>query len=397
MTIDVLEGLRIEKEVKLSEFVERVEYVKLESTPNSFIKYPDFQITANYIIASSQYPPAKVLLFKRNGEFVRKIGSYGRGPGEYQRVQAIARNEDYILLHDYSLGKLLTYDYSGSFIKSIDYLNVLETKILQILPLDNNGYAICLKRPIKKMADFPLIKIMTQDLEFAVDKLLVENSVRGSPGIIQPTFYLKNEKIHLREFYYDTLYVEKGDQMIPKCLFLIRSKPIPGSVFYESSQMNYSGYNRIAGHAEIDQYLCINVQQSGDIFFAGETVIYDNNTQEIFRLAKLTTFEPDSVMNEDDGFHRLIKNPRPLNLPAFYNDIDGFYHWSVASHPIDDNHTNGMIFRKLDVADLKYYIENEYHIRQHITNPESREELMKLVQNSTEYDNPILQIFHLKK
>ena len=396
-TIDVLEGLKTEKEVLLSEFIESVEYVKLETNTESFLKYPEFQITSDYIIAADRYFPAKVLLFKRNGEFIRQLGATGKGPGEYMSAGVIARNNDFLLLHDYGLGKLMKYNYSGEFIKSINYLEILDTKILQILPLDNGKYALCMKRPTNETTNFPLIRILNENLEFEQELFHVNTMDVKFFGVIHPSFYLKEEKIHLREFYYDTLYVQNTNEFISEYHFLIKSNSIPERIFSEDQRMNYTDYNRVNSHADLGAYFSISIQKTGDNYFSQTSLLYNKNTKEIFSLNELPTYEPDSIMNEDDGQNIMMKNPNPKMLCALYNDIDGFYHLKMDNRQIDDHYINNIIYRKYDVNDLKEFINKGHHLKQNVKFPEKRDELTKIIMNSSEDDNPVLQIFHLKK
>lgn len=75
------------KPILLSQLVDSVEIVPLESNVDSYIpRLKDIFISTNFIAltSGSDYPNfASVKLFSRKGDFIRSIGKRGGGPGEY--------------------------------------------------------------------------------------------------------------------------------------------------------------------------------------------------------------------------------------------------------------------------------------------------------------------------
>jgi hypothetical protein len=71
----------------------------------------------------------KILIFNINGDHIRTINRYGRGPGEYTYVvdMSISSDGKTICLFDKELRKLLYYNLSGDFLKSVDLNTDLET------------------------------------------------------------------------------------------------------------------------------------------------------------------------------------------------------------------------------------------------------------------------------
>lgn len=80
--IDLSSNLNNAKELYLSDFVDSIVYIPLETTPESII--PELSkvipIDNGYLIATQQDP---IYYFDNNGHFIKKIGSIGRGPEEY--------------------------------------------------------------------------------------------------------------------------------------------------------------------------------------------------------------------------------------------------------------------------------------------------------------------------
>ena len=78
--ISLLEHSTPTEELTLSMLTDNVEMVALMTSPESLIKFPKkIQVSGNHIFVLSGN---EILVFGTNGEFLRKIGTPGRGPGE---------------------------------------------------------------------------------------------------------------------------------------------------------------------------------------------------------------------------------------------------------------------------------------------------------------------------
>ena len=116
------EGMEIEREVKLSDIADSVEYIRLETTDDCLVK--GFKLT-NIIKTTKYYiiPEAqKVFQFTLDGKFVRNIGRRGQGPGEFLYVTHIDANEKSNLISIYcsSSQKMNFYNLeTGKFIYSV--------------------------------------------------------------------------------------------------------------------------------------------------------------------------------------------------------------------------------------------------------------------------------------
>ena len=92
VSIDIEANIRNMQQLRLSEFSSKIRYVPLETIDDQpigvTIEATFFQgmILINGINSC--------LLFDDNGKFIRKIGSRGRGPGEYQYGGIIGINKN---------------------------------------------------------------------------------------------------------------------------------------------------------------------------------------------------------------------------------------------------------------------------------------------------------------
>jgi hypothetical protein len=106
----------------LSSLIESCEVVKLQNIPEGLIDRAwHTEVSKNYICIKTygQYP-AK--LFDINGQFLRNIGSVGRGPGEYSSLIGLQFSPKGDMLYLFPFGttrKILVYDISGNHVKDI--------------------------------------------------------------------------------------------------------------------------------------------------------------------------------------------------------------------------------------------------------------------------------------
>lgn len=104
----------------LSQLVDSFEVVQLENTDGALMKSGPTTISNNYIgIHNFNDTPYK--LFNRKGKFIRDIGSFGQGPGEYQMLydDQIDEKNDRIYLLPWTTRKILVYDLKGNYLNEI--------------------------------------------------------------------------------------------------------------------------------------------------------------------------------------------------------------------------------------------------------------------------------------
>lgn len=106
----------------LSDLVQSVEYIPLETNENCLVgAISFFSVTDNYI-AVYCHKTTQVYLFTYQGRFVAKIGREGEGPGEYLKysMQNIFLDEknNQIFIHASYPSRLMYYNLKGEYIKS---------------------------------------------------------------------------------------------------------------------------------------------------------------------------------------------------------------------------------------------------------------------------------------
>ena len=115
-------------EVALSELVENCQIVRLETGLESQFKWAsDIAVSDEYILITDQ-TPITAKIFARDGQFVRSIGSIGKGPAEYSTVVCpyISDNEPKFWMlvggnyDHFKDGWIYKFDSHGNFSEEVD-------------------------------------------------------------------------------------------------------------------------------------------------------------------------------------------------------------------------------------------------------------------------------------
>ena len=132
-----------EYEIKLSDLMESVEIIQLDSsTDEAYTGIFKLGISDNYLVTSTpQNIPVK-LFSRKDGRFIRNIGAKGQGPGEYRTIWNIMIDEKQERIH---LGepfqdKILTYDMNGIYHaeETINLPQGIRNKYVMYLEKENN-------------------------------------------------------------------------------------------------------------------------------------------------------------------------------------------------------------------------------------------------------------------
>lgn len=105
------------------------------------LKEPDFAEADSqgniYVVEQYSSSDFFIYMFSPTGEFVKKLGKKGQGPGELQGISGLAVNENgHILISDRSAGKLLEFDAEGNLVKETKAHHVMQ----EVVPLENGNY-----------------------------------------------------------------------------------------------------------------------------------------------------------------------------------------------------------------------------------------------------------------
>ncbi|MDR2036615.1 MAG: 6-bladed beta-propeller [Bacteroidales bacterium] len=115
----------------LSYFTEEMQMVKLENSEHALVSTNSVIIGEKYILVKgSGNNPYK--LFTREGRFITRIGSYGKGPGEYRTTndEIMDEKNNRIYIFPWGTQTILVYDLTGKILDPIRLpMNVSKGKL----------------------------------------------------------------------------------------------------------------------------------------------------------------------------------------------------------------------------------------------------------------------------
>lgn len=109
-----------EKNIKMSDLCANVRYVKLETTSESLIRYIRGIIEFDDNLLVIDRDVQSLLLFDKDGRFIKKIAGQGQGPGEYSKMYDVAVDKEgkRLFVLDAYAQSILIYDFGGKYIES---------------------------------------------------------------------------------------------------------------------------------------------------------------------------------------------------------------------------------------------------------------------------------------
>ena len=220
--------LSVQGTLMLSEVVESIEYILLETNERCLIgtirRSQDIKVSNNYILVYCSNTQ-KCYLFNRSGTFIGKIGDRGNGPGEYMNVSLFAIDEEngHIILSTRAgreTGQLFYYSLEGTYLHTISVDHRLCGPICA--QFNTQYVAMHLNDPFKEGEPPFNYSIFSQNYELLVQKVKnidFVSTIRGVgtyPG--DYWYYLYVGELHVKNaILNDTLFrISKNLDFVPK-------------------------------------------------------------------------------------------------------------------------------------------------------------------------------------
>lgn len=350
--IDLTKIPEKENPVYLSQFASEITYLPLETKKVSMIgPGVKFYLFDSIIVSRAHH---QILTFdSKNGEFIRSIGEYGRGPNGFMNSKSAYLKNGEITIS--ALGwnyYLIEYSANGEILTKLNF----EKRPRDIAWLSGNSYAVY----FKKQTDFDTLRVIIYDS--AMDKIISAfYDTRKFPYIPQRTtnygafFYYFNNELSIKEYFNDTVFRITTNKLIPGFVFKSGKYSPP---FFEKHSFDYTQYHIIRYILETEHLIFFQLYFKKRGYFC----YYDKRTNQV-----------------------TIPNYRNLQINGFENDIDGF----MPFHPISLSNRKELIG----------FLE-PYKIRQWIAeNPDKAAKLplhLQKFKNIKETDNPVVMIAKLK-
>jgi hypothetical protein len=213
--IDLERGIGSAESVPLSTVTSEIEYVPLETDTACMLRrISNLALCDSFIVVSDG---TKLLMFDRQGNFMKPVGSVGRGPEEYTYIRSFFVDENNREIYLLSMGKVMVFGFNGKYKRSFK----ADFRPSQVISRDPNTLMFHLFNMSGPSPDTAWSWYITDRQGVILSRILNHHKRVSQPGLIVPDspFYLYNNSAHFLEFGNDTLYYYNKQEMEPYAIF----------------------------------------------------------------------------------------------------------------------------------------------------------------------------------
>jgi len=356
------EPLNSSKKILLSVLADEVRYIRLDNSL-SLGKLTNIKIYTDAIFIRDNQNG--YIRFEPNGNNPVRIGSKGRGPGEYQIGKSVTVNEKNGIIYVLDINNnILVYNKNGTFVRNIS-LTGFGAYFDEIEFVDDN---LLISEEIKfgrAKYNWIFTDTLGKVIKEKMNPLQPFNSRLGMHGGL-----IKASKNFIYwNIYNDTVYSIQPD-MKYTVSFLFKK----GDFRIPASQ-----YDPAAFRTYMNPYQIIETNSYWIIYY-----IYDKLKLDLINKPTREVFSTEYEYSADQGSIEISG--------GITNDLDGGLPFHPESYYSDRNE---YLIGWVDPFKLKVLLNKSSNIK--IKYPEKKKELEKLAASLKETDNPVLVLVKLKK
>ncbi|MFZ0282596.1 MAG: 6-bladed beta-propeller [Bacteroidales bacterium] len=375
-TVDLENALGNKQLINLSQVASDVEYIKLETAEDCMVRP-----VVNYFFTDSMVLVQNfdhILKFSRKGKFLQRIGTSGRGPGEIDliRIMSVIPEKRIIAVQKNSLRELLFFSFEGNFQKTVDfeprYFNVKVLPDCKYVSYDpgsvgNEKYSFCLLD--EKWDTLSAVENYTKWVSQPASVMIMVGWPEFKP------FYLNRNTLHVKAMYNDTVYNLRQDKFYPEYFIDLGKYKLPEELRPE--RLGAAQFQKFRDNGG-NYYFAIVHGVGGKVFLTAHSYSDSNPLKYILC---------DRSKNEQT----LLTDTEGVST-GFINDWDGgLDFWPVGSI------SERKIFMPVNAMDLRKELENIRSGKKQVKYPGKQKELLKLISELEETDNPVIMAVTLKQ
>lgn len=361
--IDLDKSIENIKAIPLSSIGKEISYIPLETNPVCLIeRINKISISDSFIFVSDG---TKLIQFTRNGNFVRQIGSNGRGPGEYTYIWDFCVNKEARLIYTLNAGSrgVLVFNFNGNFIKSF----LLPTQQTQIIMIDTNSLMFHVPNMIIRSDDTTYSWLITDEDGRILSRHINHLKRVNFPGFtvpMAPALYKFNRSVHFMEYGIDSLFYFNKEKIEPYATFNLGQLKMDPDPLLKSEEDEEKYSRNIWIYSVIEDLNNLYINLNWGISISPVSYVFNKQTSE-------------ATFLEDKGF---------------LNDLDfGITFWP--REILNDS----ILIDYIDAFQLKAHTASEVFKNSIPKYNKKKKELEKLANSLKETDNPVLMIVRLKK
>ena len=364
----------------LSDIVEDVEYVKLETTDDCLLAgTARVFITNDDIYTLNNYSDYKLLRFDRKtGKFISQIGSIGQGPKEMINPCFVFAKDSLVYVTSTSMDKIYVYTNENQFVRSIPFCkdrSSFEDGVGETISVIDHQYIV--RHPGQLQSKFNYNQyIAAEVIDMNSNRLFAMRDTSEMYGIMlkldwDPVRWYYKGNINFYNEPDRTVYAVTKDSIIPRYHFNLGDNKLP--ITTERMTKEFLKYIKFRSFRETEDYLYLYWSQNKKGYFARfnkKTETFDVQEQEKF-----------------GGIFWFI------GVPGLKNDIDGCSRDMDFIRLMDEQSSIMVMISSTEKEDYIKVLKES----QEVKFPEKRQQLLKLLEEMGEEDNQILVIYKLKK
>lgn len=363
----------------LSDFVEDVEYVQLETTDDCLIGATSFCAFTNtdIYVLNTDFTNERLFRFDRlTGKFIKQIGKTGKGPKDMLKPSALYAENDIVYVSSNNTNKVYVYKKNGEYIQTLsmdkgmgDRIAVVQDKYI----ISHPGVDYVTVAGNDNHETIGTRYIAAKILDMKGDSLFAQcDTLKGNVILdLNPIRWYYNGDINYYNEIDATIYAANEKGATPRYKFNFGKNLWKITEKLEKEHVEYIKFLEIN---ETSDNLFIYWSQNQKAYFAR----FNKKTQKL-------------EVQEEVAF-----KGRFWLLYAYgpKNDIDGcsIYFTPGKSH---EDKTGSILFKI--TPDNIDHIREALEKAENVKFPEKRQQLLKMLDKRKEDDNPILVIYKLKK
>ena len=364
----------------LSDIVEDVEYVKLETTDDCLLAgTARVFITNDDIYTLNNYSDYKLLRFDRKtGKFISQIGSIGQGPKEMINPCFVFAKDSLVYVTSTSTDKVYVYTNENQFIRSVPFCkdrSSFEDGVGQTISVIDHQYIV--RHPGQLQSQFNYNQYMAAEvIDMNSNRLFAMRDTSDVYGIMltldwDPVRWYYKGNINFYNEPDRTVYAVTKDSIIPRYHFNLGDNKWP--VMNGKLTKEFIKHIKFKSFRETEDYLYLYWNQSEKGYFAR----FNKKTETL-------------DVQEQEKFKGRFWH---LGVPGLKNDINGCNRSVDFIGLMDEQSSIVQMFSASGKEDYIKVLKES----QDVKFPGKRQQLLKLLEEMGEEDNQILAIYKLKK
>jgi hypothetical protein len=348
----------VENKISLSEISEDIKYIPLDNSFPLGLIHDNIEFINNSIYLSEK--DIGILVFDRTGKMIRKIGSKGRGPGEYLYSFNFTVDEESETIYVWDNNIIKVYSKSGIFVRSFS-LKEYGDFIHPVKFLNSSLFS-----PQFENARYKWVKVDSSGN-------LIKKEKRKTPAFTSNSSLGEGAYIFHNNITYWNSFTDTVFSILPD----LTEKP---SYLFSPGEHRFPKSQKIIPIDELTQYLSVAQVLETDRFLMIRYFYKDKKgyllVEKENRKSYLVNWEfngSSGILNDLDG--------GPSFVPKIYFKENG--------REFIAGLVNSIQFKTLESSDELKKMVPKY--------PEKKKELERLANSLKETDNPVLMVVRLKK